>query len=99
MIKRIIEADNAAKELEEQNRRSAEEETRRIDEKAQEIYRRYMENADQEIARNEENAQKEYERKLSEITSRQESVLIKLRSDFDQSRGKWVDEIVSRVLS
>lgn len=39
-----------------------------------------------------------YERKLSEEEAKQESVMIKLRSDFENNRDRWVDEIVNRVI-
>lgn len=97
MIKRIVEADHEARALEEDNQIAAEKEKARIEEQAQAIYKKYREEAEEEIAKNEAYLEKLYERKLSEETAKQESAMIKLRSDFENNRDKWVDEIVSRV--
>ena len=98
MIKRIVEADSKARQLEEKNRKAAENEKKRIDREAEEIYRQYMDKAQEEIAKNNDNLDKQYERKLADVTAKQESILIKLRSDYKQNCDKWVDEIVSRVI-
>ena len=70
----------------------------RIEAQAQAIHKKYMEEADEEIAKNEAYLEKLYERKLSEEEAKQESVMIKLRSDFENNRDRWVDEIVNRVI-
>lgn len=99
MIKRIVEADNEAIALEEANREAAEKEKQRIENEAQAIYQKYMDEADAEIQKNDAYLEKLFEKKLSEITAKQESALIQLKADFDQNRDKWVDELVSRVIS
>ncbi|MBR1533002.1 MAG: hypothetical protein IJ639_01440 [Ruminococcus sp.] len=98
MIRRIVEADNEAKALEEENLRATEEEKQRIEEEAAAIYKEYMDNAQEEIRKNDEHLQRKYARKLSDATAKQESVLIKLKADYDQNCDKWVDEIVERVI-
>ena len=98
MIKRIIEADNKAKELEEANRKAAEAEKRHIEEEADSIYQKYMDDAKIEIERDSAYLEKRTERSLAEVKAKQESVLIKLRQEYRQNRDKWVDEIVNRVL-
>ena len=98
MIKRIVEADKQAKELEEANKKAAEKEKQKIDEEAEAIYRQYMEQAKAEIAKNDTYLEKRFSRKLTDISAKQESALIKLRSDYEQNRDRWVDEIVSRVV-
>ncbi|WP_407383563.1 hypothetical protein [Ruminococcus sp.] len=98
MIKRIVEADNEAKALEESNQKAAEKERQRIEQQAQAIYQQYMDDAETEIAKDATYVEKLFERKLADTTAKQESVLIKLRADFEQNRDKWVDEIVSRVI-
>ncbi len=97
MIKRIIEADSEAKALEEANKRAAEKERQKIEQEAEAIYQKYMDDAQAAIEKNDAYLDKRYARKLSDVTARQESALIKLRSDYDQNRDRWVDEIVSRV--
>ena len=98
MIKRIMEADNKAKELEKAGRKAAEEEKRHIEEEARAIYQKYMDEARDEIKRNDSYLEKRTERSLNEAAARQESALIKLKSDYEQNRDKWVDEIVNRVI-
>ena len=99
MIKRIIEADSEAKALEQKNQKAAEREKERIEEEAAAIYQRYMDEAQSEIVRNDTYFEKRFDRKRAEAAAKQESALIKLRTDFEQNRDKWVDEIVGRVLN
>ncbi len=99
MIKRIIEADNKAKELEESNRKAAEKEKQRIEEEVKAIYQKYMDDAETEIMRDTAYLEKRTERSLAEVTAKQESSLIKLKQDYEQNRDKWVDEIFNRVIS
>ncbi|MED9968820.1 MAG: hypothetical protein UFA98_02250 [Ruminococcus sp.] len=99
MIKRIVEADNEAKALEEANRRAAEKEKQQIEKEAEAIYQKYMDEARSEISKSEAYLEKRTERKIKNISAKQESTLIKLKSDYEQNRDRWVDEIVSRVVS
>lgn len=98
MIKRIVEADHEAKELEEENRKATEEEKQRIEEEAEAIYQKYMDKAQEEIAKNDDHLEKKYARMLSDAAAKQESALIKLRADYERNCDRWVDEIVSRVV-
>lgn len=98
MIKRIVEADNEARALEEANKQAAEKQKQRIEEEAKAIYQKHMDDAQAEIARNDAYLEKRFSRKLTTVSAKQESALIKLRSDYEQNRDRWVDEIVSRVV-
>lgn len=98
MIKRIVEADNEAKALEEKNRRAAEKEKQKIEEEAAAIYQRYMDEANEKLAKNDAYLDKRTERRIADIEAKQESTLIKLQSDYAQNRDRWVDEIVARVI-
>ena len=97
MIKRIVEADNEAKALEEANKKAAEREKLKIEEEAKEIYQGYMDEAQKTIAKNDAYLEKRFARKLTEVEAKQESTLIKMKSDYESNRDRWVDEIVSRV--
>lgn len=99
MIQRIIEADSQAKALEEANQKAAEAKRRRIEEEAASIYQKYMDEAQDKIAKNDTYLEKRFSRKLTDVSAKQESALIKLKSDYEQNRDRWVDEIVSRVVS
>lgn len=98
MIKRIVEADNQAKALEEENRKAAEREKLKIEEDAAAIYQKYMDAAKAEIEKSDAYIEKRTQRKLSDIAAKHESALIKLKADYEQNRDRWVDEIVSRVV-
>ena len=99
MIKRIVDADSQAQAMVEADQKAAEEEKRKIEEEAAAIYKRYMDKAMEEVEINDAYLEKRSERKIKEISAKQESALIKLRADYEQNRDKWVDEIVSRVVS
>ncbi len=88
MIKRIVEADNQAKALEEANQKAAEKEKQK----------KYMDEAKAEIGKNAAYLEKRFSRKLTDVSAKQESLLIKLKSDYEQNRDRWVDEIVDRVV-
>ena len=98
MIKRIVEADNQAKALEEANQKAAEKEKQKIEEEAAAIYQKYMDEAKAEIGKNAAYLEKRFSRKLTDVSAKQESLLIKLKSDYEQHRDRWVDEIVDRVV-
>ena len=98
MIKRIVEADAEAKALEEANKKADREKRLKIEEEAAAIYQKYMEQAQAEVDKNDAYLQKRTDRRLKEIAAKQESTLIKLKSDYEQNRDRWVDEIVSRVV-
>ena len=57
-----------------------------------------MEDAKVEIEKNNSYLEKQTARKLADASAKHEPVLIKLRSDFEQNRDRWVDEIFSRVV-
>lgn len=98
MIKRIVEADNEAKALEEANRKAAEEEKKRIDREAEEIYAKYMREAEETIKKNDAHQEHRTEKKWQEISAKQASALIKLNSEYERNCDRWVDIIVSRTL-
>ena len=98
MIKRIVEADNEAKALEEANKKAAEREKLKIEEQAKAIYQEYMDEAQKTIEKNDAYLEKRFARKLTDVNAKQESTLIKMRADYESNRDRWVDEIVSRVI-
>ncbi len=97
MIRRIVEADSKAKELEEANRKAAEKEREKIDEEVKAIHQKYMDDAQNEIEKTATYLEKRTAKKLADAKAKQESTLIKLKSDYEQNRDRWVDEIFERV--
>ena len=98
MIKKIVDADNEAKAMEENALKEKEELSKKIDEETQKIYDSYMKNAAQTVKRNDALEEKKAEKLWEEIQNKQKSAHIKLQSDYKQNCDKWVDAIVSRTL-
>ena len=98
MIKRIIDADNEAKALEEKNRQSAETQKEKIERQSREMYDKYMAEAMETVHKNDAQEELKSEKAWLDVATRQHSAMIKLKSDFDNNRDRWVDEIVNRVI-
>lgn len=99
MIKKIVDADNEAKALEQNALQEKEILSRQIDDEAKKIYEKYMSDAEETVSRNNTNEENKTRQQLDEIKKKQNSISIKLQSDFDQNFDRWVDEIVSRTLA
>ncbi|MCQ2514253.1 MAG: hypothetical protein MJ089_04090 [Ruminococcus sp.] len=99
MIEKIVDADNEAKAMEEATLKEKEKLSKEIELEAQLIYDKYMSDAEKIVARNNENEEKRAEQKWKEINNKQNSVHIKLQSDYEQNCDKWVEEIVKRTLA
>lgn len=98
MIKKIVDADNEARALDEANRKAADEEKKKIDEEAESIYAKYMQEAEETIKKNDAHQEQKADKKWKEISAKQTSALIKLKSDYEHNCDSWVDKIVNRVL-
>lgn len=98
MIKKIVDADNEAKAMEEIALREKEELDKKIDEDIKKIYDKRMREALETVKRNDAQEEKQAEKRLEEIRSKQKSAHIKLRSDYERNCEKWVDAIVRRIL-
>lgn len=99
MIKKIVDADNEAKTLEQNALKEKEELEKQIEDEAKQIYDKYMGEAEETVRRNNVNEENKARQQLIEIQKKQNSVKIKLQADFDRNSDKWVDEIVSRALA
>lgn len=98
MIKKIVDADNEVKAMEERTLKERKELAEKIDNDTKAIYDRYMNNALETIKRNDIQEEKRFEQLWKDAQSKQKSAQIKLRSDFEHNCDKWVDEIVKRTL-
>lgn len=98
MIRRIIEADNEAKAMEEANRKAAEEQKLAIEKQAKEMYDSCIADAEKTAEKNDAAEEAKTEKAWNEISARQHSTMIKLKSDYQNNRDRWVDEIVERVI-
>lgn len=99
MIKKIVDADNEAKALEQAAIQEKETLEKQIEEEAKAIYDKYMSDAEETVMRNNANEENKARQQLDEIRKKQGSLKIKLQSDFEQNCDKWVDEIVIRTLA
>lgn len=99
MIKKIVDADNEAKAMEDVTLKEKEKLSKQIEADAKRIYDKYMSDAEATIKRNNENEEKKAKQQWDEIQKKQNSVHIKLQSDFEQNCDKWVDELISRTLA
>ncbi len=99
MIKKIVDADNEAKAMEQAALKEKEELAKQIDIEAKQIYDKYMSNAEKIVQRNNANEEKKAKQQWETIEKKQQSVSIKLQSDFQQNCDRWVDEIIARTLA
>lgn len=99
MIKKIVDADNEAKTLEQNALKEKEELEKQIEDEAKQIYYKYMSEAEETVRRNNVNEENKARQQLNEIKKKQNSVNIKLKADFDFNCDKWVNEIVSRTIA
>lgn len=98
MIKKIVDADNEAKAMEENALKEKEKLAKKIEEETQKIYDSYMKDALETAKRNDSLEEKKAEKLWEEIQNKQKSAHIKLQSDYELNCDKWVDAIVSRTL-
>ncbi len=98
MIKKIVDADNEAKAMEELALKEKEELDKKIDEDIKNIYDKRMREALETVKRNDAQEEKQAEKRLEEIRGKQKSAHIKLQSDYERNCDKWVDAIVRRTL-
>jgi hypothetical protein len=99
MIKKIVDADNEAKAMEEVTLKEKEKLEKDIELETTRIYNKFMSDAESTVKRNNLNEEKKARQKWEEIQKKQNSVHIKLQSDFEQGCDKWVDKIVKRTLA
>ncbi len=98
MIKKIVDADDEAKALEQKNLLEKEKLSEKIEDDAKRIYEEYMKSAEETVKRNDEQEEKEAQKQLADIKNKQKSAMIKLKSDYERNCDKWVDRIVERTL-
>ncbi len=98
MIRKIVDADNEAKALEEATLKEKEALENSIDDECKKIYDKYMSEAIRTAEKNDESEEKNAEKRWNEVQKKQKSAQIKLKADYEHNCNKWVDEIVERVL-
>lgn len=99
MIKKIVEADNKAKEMEKDLLKEKKQLSRSIEEETQMVYDKYMKKALEAVEQNDVAEEKKTDALLQEIANKHKSAQSKLQSDYENNCDKWVDEIVKRVIN
>lgn len=99
MIKKIIDADNEAKALEESTLKEKEKLSQSIDAEIKKIYSDYMAKAEVIVKRNDALETKKANQQWADIQNKHKSTLIKMKADFERSCDKWTDEIVRRTIA
>lgn len=99
MIKEIVDADDKAKALEKQVLSEKEKLNSEIEQEAKKIYDDYMKAAKETVKKNDAEEEKSAKNKLDEIKTKHNSVEIKLNQDYELNCDKWVNQIVSNVLT
>lgn len=97
MIKKVVDMDKKARELEEQAQQEKISIKEEIEAQKKKVYDDYLEKARIRARKNDEIEQKSAEEQLQKSRERHKIALTKLKEDFDANCDKWVDEIVSRV--
>ena len=98
MIRKIVEADSQAKEMEKDLIKEKKELSRTIEKETQKVYDKYLNEALEVIERNDVAEEKKTDALLKDIANKQKSAQMKLQSDYENNCDKWVDEIVKRVI-
>ena len=98
MIKKIVDADNEARAMEENIKKEKGELSQKIDSEAQAIYDKYMSEALETIKRNDAAEEKNAAQQWEEVKGKQKSAHIKLQSDYKNNCALWVHEFVKRVI-
>ena len=98
MLKKIVEADEAAKAIDEKNRLEKEAFEKELDDKANEIYNSYMTKAYKEVEKNNLYEETKAKKLLEETQQKHKSASIKLKADFEANCERWSDEIVKRTI-
>lgn len=99
MIKKIVDMDKKAQELDEQNKIEKQNFEKEIADEKQKIYDRYIEEAKSESAQNEAELKKEAEAVWLKNEEKRKTLIENLQNDYEANCDKWVDTIVKRVIA
>ena len=98
MIAKIVEMDKKARDMTAEAQKDKLDFENKVIEKKESIKSEYLERAKKRIAINQESAQKRSDAELKLVEERNNEIIARLDSAYDQNCDKWVDEIVARVV-
>lgn len=97
MIKKVVEMDEKARELEEQTQQEKVSIIEEIEAQRQKVYDDYIEQARIRAKKNDEIARQKADEQLAKATEKHKEMMTKLKEQFDANCDKWVQEIFDRV--
>lgn len=98
MIAKIVEMDKKARDMTEEAQKDKLDFEKKVIEKKEKIKSEYLERAKKRIAINQESVQKKSDTELRLVEERNNAVIARLDIAYSENCGKWVDEIVARVV-
>lgn len=98
MIAKIVEMDKKAREMNEKAQHEKLDYENEVIAKRESMKNDYLERAKKRIAINRQSAQKKADASLKLIEERDSAVISRLNSVYEENCGRWVDEIVERVI-
>lgn len=97
MIKKVVEMDEKARELEAQAQQEKINIKEEIEIQMQKVYDDYIEQARLRVKKNDEIARQKANEQLAKATEKHKEMLTKLKEQFDSNCDKWVQELFDRV--
>ena len=98
MIKKVVEMDEKARELEAQAQQEKVSIKEKIELQRKKVHDEYVEQARIRAKKNDQMAQEKAEKQLEESVKKHQEALSKLKEQFNLNCDAWVDEIVKRVI-
>ncbi|MCH5300104.1 MAG: hypothetical protein J1E56_02205 [Ruminococcus sp.] len=97
MIKKVVEMDEKARELEAQTQQEKINIKEEIEAQRQKVYNDYIEKARIRAKKNDELARQKADENLAKATEKHKEMMLKLKEQFDSNCDKWVQELFERV--
>lgn len=98
MIKKVVEMDEKARELEAQAQQEKIRIKEEIEAQRQKVYDDYIEKARIRANKNDELARQKADEQLIKATEKHKEMMAKLKEQFDSNCDKWVQELFERVI-
>ncbi len=98
MIKRVVEMDQKARDMEAQAQQEKINIKEEIEIQKQKVHDDYVEQARIRAEKNDAIAREQAEKRLAESTKKHKESLTNLNEQYNKNCDKWVDEIVARVI-
>lgn len=98
MIKKVVEMDEKARQLEAQTQKEKIEIKENIEIQRQKVYDDYVSQARERAKRNDAIALAKANEKLEESRAKHQQAMEKMKAHYEANKETWVNELVSRVI-